>query len=75
MSCVCVLRQQEDGKYGILKEEQNEKKQRQDLTFSEDHPPCGSGKSSFPKVLVKSLQFLPLLISVSHSTSTMPLLV
>ena len=43
MSCVCVLQQQEDGKYGILKEEQNEKKQRQDLTFSEDHPPCGSG--------------------------------
>lgn len=36
MSCVCVLQQQEDGKYGILKEEQNEKKQRQDLTFGED---------------------------------------
>ena len=36
LSHVCVL-QQEDDNYGILKEEQNEEsKQRQDLTFGED---------------------------------------
>lgn len=79
MSCVCVLRQQEDGKYGILKEEQNEKKNKgkilRSVKINEKYPPCGSGKSGFPKVLVKSLQFLPLLISVSHSTSNMPLLI
>lgn len=34
--------------------------------INEKYPLCGSGKSSFPKVLVKSLQLLPLLISVSH---------
>lgn len=43
--------------------------------INEKYPLCGSGKSSFPKVLVKSLQFFPLLISVSHSTRNIPLLI